>query len=634
MAPPLRMFTLGSSRLADPEVGSLRARKDLALLAYLARRAPRAVPRAELAALLWGDREEERARHSLRTALLHLRRAVGNALETLPDTTRIVDGALQLDATTFERDMAAGRLADAAARWEGDFLPDADDLGGEEWRAWLEAEREGLRRRLAWALERLVDDAGARGEWTEAVRWAERWTGALPLDERASRREVEALRLARRPDEALARHAAFTARYRDAFGRDPPPDHARLAERLRDDEPRSAGDRYAGRVASPGSAARFAPDFVGRSAQFAELTAAWEDTRRGATAVVVVEGDEGIGKTRLCEELVRWVRASAPDAVVLHARAYEAERDAPWIAARHLLAPLADAPGIAAAPPPVLAQLADTVLPALHERFRALPNFPPAAEPAPATAEALARALAEVAAEAPVLLCLDDFPAADAPTQTALRTLVRRPPPGVLQLYTGRPEALEVLRLDPDLRDARAHRVRLRPLEIADVEAMVASMLEMEPGERHQLAERLHAEGGGNPFYITELVAGLMDAGLLVMSPEGTWRLAPEGVMDHAPRALPLPARVREAVRDRIGRLSDSARMALEAAAVLGRRADARPLAAVAGLPAAELAAGLDELVARRLLREFGSSGGDEGYEFAYEPHAPRGVRGHSADAP
>ncbi len=44
-------------------------RKELSLLAYVARQAPKAVSRATLATLLWGDRDDQRARHMLCQAL-------------------------------------------------------------------------------------------------------------------------------------------------------------------------------------------------------------------------------------------------------------------------------------------------------------------------------------------------------------------------------------------------------------------------------------------------------------------------------------------------------------------------------------------------------------------------------------
>lgn len=625
MTPPLRLLTLGALRLAGPDGDRLSGRrKELALVAYIARQAPRRVPREALAALFWGERGEARARHSLRTALLKLRQTLGDAIETTPEAARIAEGAVELDAAAFERDVAEGRLAEAVERWYGDFLAGAEDVGGEEWRGWLEAEREGLRRRLAWALDRLSAEAIGRGDAAAATRWAARWTDTLPLDERGSHRRVDALRLAGRPDEALAHHGAYVARVRETLGHDPSPAYLRLAASLlardrADHGPRRGADPRPAPHASPGSAALLAPDLVGRATEFAELAAAWQAARDGGSVVVLIEGEEGLGKTRLCHDLARWARASAPQAVVLRGRAFEAERDMPWETGRHLFAALADAPGVAATPPAALAAASATVLPALRERFRGIAagtSTPPlAAGDVQATAAALARILAEVAAEVPVLLVLDDFPAADTATQALLRALARHPPPGVLQLYTGRPDALEALRIAPELRRAEARRIRLRPLGAADAEAMVGSMIALPEADRRRLAERLHAEGEGSPFYIAELVAGLADAGLLALDADGAWRLAPEC----PERALPMPAGVREVARERIERLSEQARTVLDAAAVLGERAGAAQLERAAGLPPEALDTALHELLSRRLLRAAADAGDAPAYEFSHD---------------
>lgn len=77
----LRLLTLGDLRLEGAELAPLSSRrKELVLLAFLARRGPRPLGRAELASLLWQDRDERRSRQSLRQALSELHRLFGEAL--------------------------------------------------------------------------------------------------------------------------------------------------------------------------------------------------------------------------------------------------------------------------------------------------------------------------------------------------------------------------------------------------------------------------------------------------------------------------------------------------------------------------------------------------------------------------
>src|SRR5215207_1156105 len=158
--PLFTLRTLGELRLDGP-AGSVLAgrRKELVLLTYIARRAPRAVTRDELTALLWGERDEDKARQSLRHALHQLRRALGDVIEVTNEQVRAADGQIELDASLLERDVADARLAQAVERWGGEFLRGAEDAGDDAFRSWLEQERESIRRATLAALSRLVSDA-------------------------------------------------------------------------------------------------------------------------------------------------------------------------------------------------------------------------------------------------------------------------------------------------------------------------------------------------------------------------------------------------------------------------------------------------------------------------------------------
>jgi DNA-binding SARP family transcriptional activator len=101
--------------------------------------------------LLWGERDEDKARQSLRHALHQLRRALADAVEVTNDQVRVAGSMIEVDASLLERDVAQGRLADGVQRWAGEFLHGAEDAGSETYRAWLEREREGLRRTTAAA---------------------------------------------------------------------------------------------------------------------------------------------------------------------------------------------------------------------------------------------------------------------------------------------------------------------------------------------------------------------------------------------------------------------------------------------------------------------------------------------------
>ncbi len=593
----LRLQTLGELRLVGEASLPLSSRrKELVLLAYLARRGSRPISRAQAAALLWEDRDERRARQSLRQAFVELRRLVGEGLTAEADQVALAANSVEVDATLFEREVEAGQPESAVARWGGDFLAGAEEVGGEELRTWLESEREGLRRRLRSALMTLIDRAQQRGAWREGIRWAERWVAELPLDQPGHVRLLKLLQLDGRPGEALAQHAALRVQL-EAAGLTPIPELDQLAQALGRAEAATQRPRVA-------SAVILSPDLTGRGPALAELDAAWTAARRGEGTVVVVEGELGAGKTRLCEEFVRRLtgRPGAFVAASVHARDDSSAFE--WGALRRALATLARAPGLGAAPPATLTALA-RISTEIRERFPSLSQPQPEAGAVP---EAIRDAVAAVADESPVLLFIDDLAQADPASLRVLLALAERPPARCMVLLTARTGADEPplgLPSHPALR-----RLKLQPLSMPEVELLVSSILDLPADERHDLAAWLHEQGGGNPFYIVELVSALADEGALVPTEKGDWHFA---VRD---KRLPLPSSLRDVIGRRVARLTPPGRRALEAAAVLALPFDRELLADVAGESPVAVEAGLDELLLHRLIRETAVPGR---YQFAHE---------------
>lgn len=602
----LRLQTLGELRLeAGPSARLSSRRKELTLLSYLARRPSKPVGRGELAELLWGERDSARARQSLRQALLELKRAIGDGLETETDTVHLEAGAVHLDAAEFNEDLAAGRWDVAVGRWHGDFLAGAEDMGGEEFRIWLEAEREGLRRGLRFALVRLIEEARRAGAWERGIKWAERWVEVLPQDEDGHRHLVELLHLDGRTAQALARYAAFASQLR-ATDSTPTPAFVQLGRML---------ERHAGETrnaATPGSAALFTPDLVGRGPALAELLAAWERVRSGNGEAIVVEGEAGIGKTRLCEEFLRWLERHAGHSIGSRAYSRGNPTLVPLGVLGQLVSALATASGLAGAPSSALAVLG-SIAPAVKARFPILPESHP---DVPATGDAFRDALAAVAEEEPTLLFVDDLPQADPASRQVLMTLLEHPVPGVLVIATARSDDEE----NPlSFSSLPISRLKLAPLSIPEVELLVSSILELGPDDRRHLAARLHGHGGGSPFYIIELVSALADDGTLAPTEHGAWRLTARD------SRLPLPSGLRDLVTRRLARLSSSARTALEAAAVLELPFDRKLLADVAGLSQVAVDGAIEELLLQRFIREAGPGR----YEFAHElvrSHVERSV--------
>ena len=113
---------VGLSLDGGPAPAELMWRKHLALLVYLAR-SPRGRARDHLIGLLWPDKPEAAARHSLNEAIRVLRRHLGDAnVDTGAGQVRLAAQAVLLDADRFEELAGAGDWAAAAGLIVGEFM--------------------------------------------------------------------------------------------------------------------------------------------------------------------------------------------------------------------------------------------------------------------------------------------------------------------------------------------------------------------------------------------------------------------------------------------------------------------------------------------------------------------------------
>ncbi len=162
---PVRVRVLGGFELISADGGDLTpsGRKLRALLAVLALAPETGWPRERLVALLWGDREDEQARGSLRQALVELRHLLGDqALLASRDNVSLNGASLRVDALEFAALSKAGAWAEAAALYRGELL-DGVNLPNGSFADWLLVERTHLHdlaiRTLANLLETQTGDA-------------------------------------------------------------------------------------------------------------------------------------------------------------------------------------------------------------------------------------------------------------------------------------------------------------------------------------------------------------------------------------------------------------------------------------------------------------------------------------------
>ena len=343
---------------------------------------------------------------------------------------------------------------------------------------------------------------------------------------------------------------------------------------------------------------------VGRQAEMRMLDAMLRETVAGRGQIIALTGEPGIGKTRLIQEsrkrFIAWLGAgSGRRPLWLEGRGVSYASATPYGLYRHLIASWI---GVALDEPParIRAALAEALTRLLGNANLLVPLASlmglPQPEQAAATvrrspeelqrqAFAAVRALvARFAAVAPTVLVLEDLHWAD-PTSLRLTAelaeLARDRP--LLLIATSRPGSHA---LPP------AREIRLRPLAVEAAEALATSLLGKVGGP--QVLKAALASADGNPLFLEERLAEMLEAGALVED-QGTWRL-------REPANPPLPQLLERLVRAREDRLSPPAVDAIRAAAVLGTRFTDGLLAAMLGTTPAALAPILTELTASDLV--------------------------------
>ena len=166
-------------------------------------------------------------------------------------------------------------------------------------------------------------------------------------------------------------------------------------------------------------------------------------------------------------------------------------------------------------------------------------------------------------------------------------------------------------------RDQGGERMRLTGLESGDVVALMEAAAGQElDADGRELAGEIARETAGNPFFAGELLRHLSESGAIERQEDGRWRVV--GDLSE----LGLPRSVREVIGRRVERLGSDARMALSAAAVIGRDFDLDLLLAAVDLSEARLLDLLDEAVAASLLQESSERAGRFTFTHALAEHS------------
>ncbi|NIM50251.1 MAG: AAA family ATPase [Gemmatimonadales bacterium] len=570
-------------------------RKNLALLVYLARSPKRTRTRDHLIGLLWADKPESSARHSLREAIRVLRRIVGEEqLQTEHGQVRLANDAVRLDTDEFLSLESAGDWSKAASLIGGEFLEGFSVPDASTFEDWLAAERLAWRRRAASAFVQQAEEFLRRGSIREAADAALRALDLEASSDAGIRAAMKALALAGDRAGALTSYEEFLTRL-EQLGTAPDPETKELAQRVRREREWRLPDEVPVDAAR-GAESRRAP-LVGREAELERLLRVFQDcVQQRRAAACVIEGDSGLGKSRLAEELLG--RARLDGAAAATVRAVEADLQAPLSGILGFArGGLLEAPGLAAAAPPALAAFAAEV-PEWADRFGR-----GRATPSPLTG-ALSEALRAITEEQPVLLLADNAQWLDRDSLLALLAAARDlAESSLLLVFTTQPEPSR-----PELDDLRSRigrdtagtTVVLQPLATAALRQLARwAVPTYTDAEVDRLARRLAVDSAGVPLLAVELLHAVA-LGLDLGTITGAWP-EPFKTLD---QTLPgeLPDAVVAAIRVGFRRLTGKAQQVLAAAAVLGDRVEVGRLERCTGQSGDRLFSALDELEWQRWL--------------------------------
>jgi len=559
--------------------------RNLALLLYLARAPAHRCTRDHAIGLLWPEKDQEKARGSLREALRVLRRCLGEAhLRAEADQVQLAAGAVELDTDRFDQLIAHQDWAGAAPLVTGPFaegfaLPDSSAFED-----WLLAERSHWRGRSMDVLLRHAEQRLDAGDLLGADDPLRRALDLDPLSERALRAIMRRLALAEDHSAALKLYEAFLALIAHERSAPIEPETQQLAERIR------RGRRWK----LPRAVAPRVP-LIGRERELAAILTQWREVRSGGRlGVAVIEADPGIGKTRLAEEVIARVALEAGASVAT--RAVPADRHqhlSSIIALVH--GGLVDVPGVAAAPVAALGALA-------HESSEWAERFPAAA--GSPSAQSLSAAVTEVlrsaSAEQPLLLVVDDAHWLDNASLDALEIMIRDLARSRLLFVVtttrepGNPRIAELMaRIG---REVPGVVVTPGAFDEEDLRVLARwSMPRYTADQVNRLARRVAADSAGIPLLAVEICRAVAQ-GMDVDSTSGAWPRPLETLGQTMPGDL--PESIVAAIRVQFNCLSTQAAAALRAAAVLG--GDGRLAAARIGrgarLDGPALDAALDEL--------------------------------------
>jgi DNA-binding SARP family transcriptional activator len=603
---PLRVRLLGPPAASWLDRPLSPSRRQVRALLYRLGVDLQPIPRERLFFLFWPDIPESAARRKLTNLLSHLRRTLPapGVLMTGRDCVWLDPELAWSDTAAFDRLCAqAGTRGQAVELYHGPFMEGFCLPGSPEFDQWATLERLAWERRHLDALAALIEEYAARQAYDAAITCARRYLATDELAEDVHRRLIELYAAAGDRALALQQYEHCAAVLERELGVRPLPQtqavyQSVLAARTLPRAMLVSAPRWT-------TLPSLHVPLIGRRAALGRLDRAYSEARAGRGGTVLLEGEPGIGKSRLMQEFASRVQG---EALVLAGAGYPDMQTTPY------------QPLVEALRPALLAGHAWLQVPrrCLADAAHLLPELRPADSgpaPPPADSDPHARsrlfealrdlALALARGPHPLVLCLDDLQWADRSTLDWLAYLGRRLDTARLLVVGAYRSADEepIAELRHSLtRQGCFAEITLEGLDEDAVLEVISSLREgaSVPGAGASAA-RLTQVTGGNPFFLMETLRAVLESG------------QPMEVLSD-PENIPTTDTIREVVERRVKRLSPTARQVLEAGAVLGQSFTFELVQRTSGRREMETVDGLDELFGRHLLMAQGAD-----YRFSHQ---------------
>ncbi len=596
------------------DLGSPTARS---LFAYLVLNHSQNIDRRRLAFLFWPRSTESVARRNLRQYLHRLRRALepidpdGQLIFAEANVVRFSPPAdWQLDVAAFEAACSPPDedLSQAVKLYTGDLLEEIYD-------DWTAPERERLARLYRQCLLRLIDQCEAAHQFSRAITHAKRYLALDPLLENAHLRLMRVYYAAGNRASVKQQFDQLSALLQEELGIEPLPEIVAAYEAMLSGEyhnhslmmPAPVHPKITPPPRRPSG--QPIPPLVGRESELAWLDAALAQAIAGQGSLCFVEGESGVGKTRLVTE---WLTRLDTPAYVLTGRGHEFESMLPY-------GPLVEALRSAAAetipwelfhPPPSWLTALVSLLPDFQTYLPGLDASRRNTGGQHHLVEGLGNFILTLALPRPLILYLDNLHWADGLTWNFLGYLAQRATQAqLLILAVARPEDMssDPVRLVRTLqRKGLLQQWQLARLSEPETQLLARQLMEDDQLDPRFL-RRLYEETEGNPFFIVETVRAVQEAG-------GDWtQSVPIDAAGQRPH-FAIPLQVQAVIEARLDKLSDEGRACLGVAAALGREFSFQLLQEISDSSESALLTALDEWLARNLVRET-----KEGYDFTHE---------------